>query len=203
MWRGDPSAPIPEQFTALIFDCDGTLVDTMPPHYVAWCRALEPHGFVLTHERFLALAGVPSLGTVEILAREQGIACDAAAIARAKDDLYRAGSHDAPAIEIVAAIARRERGRRKLAVASGNTTDIVEATLHGAHLDGLFDAIVGADQVVHGKPAPDIFLRAAALLSTSPDRCVVYEDAELGLQGARAAGMVAIDIRPFRATLGA
>jgi HAD superfamily hydrolase (TIGR01509 family) len=198
MWKADPTASIPPEYTALIFDCDGTLVDTMPAHYVAWCRALEPHGIALGHEQFLALAGKSTVATVELLAREQNVTCDAATIARAKDDLYRNGEHNAPAIEIVAAIARRERGRRKLAVASGNTTDIVHATLRGAGIHELFEVVIGADQVTRGKPAPDTFLLAAERLGAKPASCVVYEDADLGLQAARAAGMVAIDIRSFR-----
>ncbi len=188
---------LPERYTGLIFDCDGTLVDTMPAHYVAWNRALEPHGLVFEHPRFLALAGKSSVATVELLAREQGVTVDAVAVAHAKDELYRRGAHDNPPIEAVASIARREHGRRKLAVASGNTTDIVEATLRGAGLAHLFPVIVGADQVTRGKPAPDTFLRAAALLQLSPEHCAVFEDADLGLEAARAAGMLAVDIRPW------
>src|SRR5687768_1742962 len=109
MWTADPAAAIPAEYRALIFDCDGTLVDTMPAHYVAWCRALEPHGIVLSDAQFLALAGKSTVATVELLAREQNVSCDAAAVARAKDDLYRRGEHNAPPIEVVAAIARRER----------------------------------------------------------------------------------------------
>ncbi len=194
----DPTLPIPDAYDALIFDCDGTLVDTMPGHYVVWCEALATVSITLSHDRFHALAGVPSLATVETLAREQAVSCDAIAIAREKDRRYLAReatpSEDA-AIEVVVQIARREHGRKKLGVASGNVTNIVERTLRAAGIDGLFSVLVGADQVTHGKPAPDIFLRAASLLEVEPARCVVYDDADLGIRAAHAAGMAVVDVR--------
>lgn len=179
----------------LIFDCDGTLVDTMPAHFRAWRQALAPHGLLLSEEQFYALAGVPTVRVVEILAAEQRIEVDAVALGRAKDRLYLdLDDHGGP-IEKVVSIARAEKGRRKLAVASGNFTDLVRITLRSAGIEALFETVLGADQVKHGKPAPDIFLLAAERIAVPPSRCLVYEDADLGLQAAHAAGMRAVDIR--------
>ncbi len=188
----DPSA-----YDALIFDCDGTLVDTMPGHFVIWRDTLAPLGIALDETRFYALAGVSSVGTVEILAREHGVTVDAAAVARQKDRLYLAREATDRPIDVVVGIAREARGKKKLAVASGNVTSIVQRTLRGAGIDDLFEVVVGADQVAHGKPAPDLFLRAASLVGVTPARCVVLEDADLGIQAAHAAGMTAIDVRPW------
>ena len=188
---------IPHSIKALIFDCDGTLVDTMPAHYVAWCEALKPHGLTLTNERFYALAGVPTVTIVELLAREQGIECNAIAIATEKDQRYLEVDIECPPIEPVVEIARREYGRRKLAVASGNRSDIVRATLRGAEIEDLFEVVVGADHVARGKPAPDLFLHAAQLVSVKPFACLVFEDADLGLEAGRAAGMEVVDVRPW------
>lgn len=192
MFELDPGA-----YDALIFDCDGTLVDTMPGHYIIWREMLAGVGIALTHERFLALAGVSSVGTVEILAKEHGVTCDAVAIATEKDRRYLVRDATDRPIEIVVRIAREARGKKKLAVASGNVTTIVHRTLRGAGIDELFEVVVGADQVVHGKPAPDVFLRAASLLGVAPARCVVFEDADLGIRAAKAAGMGIIDVRPW------
>lgn len=188
----DPSA-----YDALIFDCDGTLVDTMPGHFVIWRDTLAPLGIPLDETRFYALAGVSSVGTVEILAREHGVTVDAASVAREKDRRYLAREATDRPIDVVVRIAREARGKKKLAVASGNVTSIVQRTLRGAGIDDLFEVVVGADQVAHGKPAPDLFLRAASLVGVAPARCVVLEDADLGIQAAHAAGMTAIDVRPW------
>lgn len=186
-----------DPYDALIFDCDGTLVDTMPGHFVIWKDTLAEHGIPLDEKRFYALAGVSSVGTVEILAREHGVTVDAAAIAIEKDRRYLAReASDAP-IGVVVRLAREAHGKKKLAVASGNVTAIVERTLRGAGIAELFEVVVGADQVAHGKPAPDLFLRAASLLDVAPARCVVLEDADLGLRAAHAAGMAAVDVRPW------
>lgn len=188
---------IPANITALIFDCDGTLVDTMPAHFAAWSDALKRYGIVLSEERFYALAGVPTTTIVEMLAREQGITCNAAKIAEEKDQRYLEVEIECPAIDVVVDIARENVGQRKMAVASGNRSDIVRATLRGADVEDLFDVVVGADHVAHGKPAPDLFLHAAKLLSTPPSQCMVFEDAALGLEAGRAAGMTVVDVRPW------
>jgi HAD superfamily hydrolase (TIGR01509 family) len=188
---------IPDSITALIFDCDGTLVDTMPAHYVAWCEALKPYGIAFPEHRFYALAGVPTAKIVEILAGEQGVKCDPLAVAEEKDQRYLEVEIECPPIEKVVAIARGQQGRRRMAVASGNRSDIVRASLRGADIEELFEVVVGADHVVRGKPAPDLFLHAASLLATPPEQCMVFEDGDLGLQAGRAAGMMVVDVRPW------
>lgn len=194
---------IPDHIEGLIFDCDGTLVDTMPAHYRSWCEALAPVGLVLSEERFYALAGVPTVDIVELLAREQGVSCDAAAVSLDKDLRYLALSQSGAGIESVIAIARREHGRRKLAVASGGRRKLVLSTLRGAGILELFPVIVTAEDVEHGKPAPDIFLCAASRIGVAPTRCAVFEDADLGLEAGRAAGMLTYDIRPWTHGTGA
>jgi beta-phosphoglucomutase-like phosphatase (HAD superfamily) len=186
---------IPPDIEGLIFDCDGTLVDTMPAHFRAWGEALAPHGLVLSEKQFYALAGVPTVRIVEILSTEQRVEVDPIAIGREKDQRYLdLDDHGGP-IEKVVSIARAEKGRRRLAVASGNFTELVRITLRSAGIEDLFEIVIGADRVKHGKPAPDMFLLAAEEIGVPPGRCLVYEDADLGLEAARAAGMRAVDIR--------
>ena len=197
LWPQDPDAPIPEQYQGLIFDCDGTIVDTMPVHYRAWCRALAPLGIAFPEERFYAFAGATSPTIVGTLAREQGIACDPVAVSRHKEDLYEASLGGLEPVHSVVAIARREKGWRKLAIASGGRKLAVRASLAVIHVEELFDAIVGMEDVAHGKPDPELFLRAAALIGVAPGNCLVYEDGDLGLEAARRAGMGWIDVRPW------
>ena len=196
-WPEDPNAPIPDRIKGLIFDCDGTVVDTMPVHYAAWCKALEKVRLHLAEDRFYSLAGATAHSITAMLAKEQGIACDPAAVAHDKEEIYEASLRDLVPIHSVVAIARRERGRRKLAIASGGRIRNVRESLVQIGIADLFDTMVGAEAVAHGKPAPDLFLKAAELIGVPPAACVVYEDGELGIEAARQAGMDCIDVRPW------
>ncbi len=160
-WPQHPEAPIPDRIQALIFDCDGTIVDTMPVHYAAWVKALTPHHLKFSEERFYSFAGAISSHIVAILAKEQGITCDPIQVAHEKEAIYEASLQNLEPIHSVVAIARREHGRRKLAVASGGRVRAVRESLSVIHVEQLFEVIVGAEDVAHGKPAPDLFLKAA------------------------------------------
>ncbi|MBN8615001.1 MAG: HAD-IA family hydrolase [Deltaproteobacteria bacterium] len=188
---------IPDDVDTLIFDCDGTLVDTMPVHFEVWTEVLNENGLALSEERFYELAGVSTRAIVALLAKEQGVTVDAEAVSRAKDRRFLERDSQGAPIDVVIAIARREQGRRRMAVASGNVTDVVRRTLRGAGIESLFEAVVGADQVSRSKPAPDVFLRAAELLGRTSSGCLVYEDGDLGIEAARAAGMRWVDVRPL------
>lgn len=196
-WLTDPTALIPDDVQGLIFDCDGTLIDTMPIHYIAWCAMLKEYGMVMDEKRFYSYAGWPTVKMIEALAKDQGVKCNPEELAHRKEQLYIERMAEAEPIQSVVAIARREHGRRKLAVASGGWQKLVRQSLKLAGIEELFDAVVGADDIVHGKPAPDVFLKAAQLIGVSPEKCIVYEDGEPGFVAARAAGMRLVDVRPW------
>jgi len=196
-WMTDPNAPLPDDVQALIFDCDGTLVDTMPIHYIAWCAMLKDYGLVMDEDRFYSYAGWPTIKMIEALAKEQGVKCNPEELAHRKEQLYIERMAEAEPIHSVIAIAQREKGKRKLAVASGGWQKLVRRSLFLVHIENLFETVVGADDVEHGKPAPDVFLKAAAILGVKPENCVVYEDGEPGFLAAKAAGMRLVDVRPW------
>lgn len=196
-WPKDHDAEIPPQIEALIFDCDGTLVDTMPLHFVAWTKTLEKHGMKLSEQRFYEFAGMPTAKIVEILAAEEGLRVSPDEIANEKEQMYLKSLPAVQKIHRVVDIAVREFGKRKLAVASGGHQKLVRQVLRTMELEQYFPVIIGADDVPHGKPAPDMFLKAAHDLGVKPENCVVYEDGELGFRAARAAGMQVIDVRPW------
>jgi len=196
-WPRDWDAEIPGWVKGLIFDCDGTVVDTMPVHYMAWCEALKGVGIHMPEATFYSFAGMTSVAMIRALSKEQGVACDAEAVAHEKERIYVASIANCEPVHSVVAIARRERGKRKLAVASGGWKRVVKETLTVVGVEDWFDAIVGADDVTHGKPAPDVFLLAAEKIGCAPGECVVYEDGELGFEAAKAAGMRSIDVRPW------
>ncbi len=196
-WPRDWDALIPQRFRGLIFDCDGTVVDTMPVHYMAWCKALAQVKLRFPEDRFYGFAGAPSVKIIEIIAQEQGVQCDAEALAHLKEKIYVESLENLEPIHSVVAIARREKGKRKLAVASGGWKRVVKESLTIVGVEDLFDAIVGADDVEHGKPAPDVFLKAAQLIGVPPAECIVYEDGDLGIEAAKRANMHVIDVRPW------
>lgn len=189
---------VPPHIEGLIFDCDGTIADTMPLHFKAWCAALREHDCDFPEAFFYELAGIPTPKIVEILNERHGYTMPVQETADCKESLFEELLPQITPIEPVIDIMNRYAGKLPMAVATGGTRSICTKTLEGLGLLGYFQYIVTADDVEHGKPAPDIFLEAARRISVPPHLCEAYEDAELGLQAARAAGMSAVDIRPMR-----
>jgi len=169
----------------------------MPLHFKAWVKAMAAVGITITEKQFYAFSGMPTVKIIETLAAEQHVACDVEAAAHAKERLFLENIESLEPVHSVMEIVQREHGRRKMAVASGGWNSVIKRSLGAVGLQDMFDAIVGADEVEHGKPAPDIFLEAARRLNLKPDECLVYEDGDLGIQAARAAGMQVIDVRPW------
>jgi HAD superfamily hydrolase (TIGR01509 family) len=180
---------------ALIFDCDGTLADTMPAHYRAWVDVLGRHGIPFPEERFYALAGTPTREIVRLLAADAGKTVDIPAVVRAKEEGFLVQIAEVVPIGRVVEIARAARGVHPMAVASGGQRRIVERTLAQIGVLDWFGALVTAEDTVRHKPDPDLFLEAARRLGVPPEICTVYEDADLGLEAARRAGMKGVDVR--------
>jgi beta-phosphoglucomutase family hydrolase len=179
----------------IIFDCDGTLADTMPLHWRAWQSVTRRHGIQFAENRFYALGGVPARHILKMLAEEQGLSIDPLAVAKEKEDAYLEDLARVGPIPKVVDIARAHHGKIPLAVASGGTRSVIERVLAHLGLIELFDAVVTSEDVLHQKPAPDIFLEAARRLGVPPALCRGYEDTDVGLEAIRAAGMEAIDVR--------
>jgi beta-phosphoglucomutase family hydrolase len=184
-------------YAALIFDCDGTLADTMPAHYMAWTTTMKRYGIDFTEQRFYALGGVPTKNIVAMLADEAGVALDVDAVAIEKEHAFHEYLHQVGRIDPVVAIAEAHRGKLPMAVATGTERWSVERVLDQIGIRDWFDFIACADEVAAPKPAPDVYLEAARRIGVDPARCCVYEDSDLGLEGARRAGMAAVDVRPM------
>lgn len=183
-------------FEAVIFDCDGTLVDSMPAHFDAWCDALATFGAggVFKEDVFFAMGGRPTKDIVVDLNAEYDLRLDPDAVALAKREAYLTKLAQVEFIDEVADFARSLRGTMPMAVASGGSRYVVEKTLKLMNCSDWFDEVVTADDVQNGKPAPDIFLKAADLMGVSPEKCLVLEDAPPGVIAAQAAGMRVITI---------
>jgi HAD superfamily hydrolase (TIGR01509 family) len=198
------------KYDGYIFDCDGTLADTMPLHYQAWSETLalklgRPSDF--TESMVYRFGGMPAREIVQRLNLDYGYGLDPDTFAHEKEMRFvELLPGIGPIPEVIEVLDKLPRDA-KIAVASGGLTDIVRDTLLFLKLKvGPAEKIkflVGSDQVKHGKPNPELFLRAAELLDVEPKRCLVFEDAEPGFAAARAAGMDFIDVRPFRGTISA
>jgi beta-phosphoglucomutase-like phosphatase (HAD superfamily) len=179
----------------LIFDCDGTLADTMPLHWRAWQTVTRRHDLHFPEERFYALGGVPTRHILQMLSQEQGRALDHLAVAHEKEAEYLPLIAQVEPVNVVVGIAREHHGKLPMAVASGGTRKIITQVLEHLSIANLFNAIVTSEDITHQKPAPDIFLEAARRIGVPARKCRAYEDTELGLQAIRAAGMEAVDVR--------
>ncbi len=178
-------------YDAVIFDLDGTLVDSMPAHFAAWCEALSKHDApnVFPEDVFYALGGRPTKDIVTELNGECGLKLDAEEVAMDKREAFLRNIGQVAIIDEVVGFARSLRGKMPMAVATGGTRIVAEKTLQAVGLSDLFDEVVTASDVVCGKPAPDIYLEVADRLEVAPARCLVFEDAPAGLMAAQSAGM--------------
>lgn len=188
----------PPTTRALIFDCDGTLADTMPVHHRAWQGMLADYGMSFPEPRFYALAGMPTPQIIRLLADEQGVVlADMEAMLADKEQRYVATIDEVRPIEPVFELASRSRGVLPMAVASGGHRWVVSQTLKAIGVSDWFETVVAAEDTDRHKPEPDVFLEAARRLAVEPSECVVFEDGDLGLEAAARAGMPAIDIRTW------
>jgi beta-phosphoglucomutase family hydrolase len=184
-------------FAAIIFDCDGTLADTMPSHYQAWATILDRYALSMSEDRFYELGGWPTAKVAELLAHESGRSIDVAQLSHEKESLFHDSLHLVRPIEPVVEIVRQYRGRLPMAVATGAVRSVCERILAHIGVADAFQTIVSSEDVRHHKPAPDIFLEAARRLGVDPRQCRVYEDTDPGIEAARRAGMEYIDVRDF------
>jgi len=183
-------------FQAYIFDCDGTLVDSMPLHYIAWVESLKQHDapFEFTEEVFYAHAGIKEQDVVKILNAQYGTNIDPVSVDELKMEIFSKRIPEVQPVRPVAEFAKSLAGRFPMAVASGSEEPTVRGCLEATGLIHLFETIITPKLVKHGKPAPDMFLLAAERMGIAPSECLVLEDGNSGLEAAKAAGMQAVFI---------
>jgi beta-phosphoglucomutase family hydrolase len=181
-------------FAAYLFDCDGTIVDSMPLHYVAWKSALAEWNCDYDEKLFYAWGGKPVLKIIADLNEMHGLNMPVAELAARKEALYHAALPQLKAVPPVLEQVLAQHGRIPLAVVSGSRRDSVVGSLTALGLLDKFDTLVCAEDYTHGKPAPDCFLLAAKRLNVEPSACLVFEDTDLGIEAATAAGMASVRV---------
>jgi beta-phosphoglucomutase family hydrolase len=181
-------------FRAYLFDCDGTIVDSMPLHYIAWKSALAEWGCAFDEKLFYSWGGKPVDEIISTLNRMNGLNMPVEAVGQRKENLYFDLLPQLKAIPEVVEHIDAQHGRIPFAVVSGGRRSSVVRSLTTLNLLDKFDTIVGADDYTNSKPAPDAFLLAAARLGVAPQDCLVFEDTDLGIQAATAAGMASVKV---------
>lgn len=189
---------LPEgSFKAYLFDCDGTIVDSMPVHYRAWKQALGEWNCVFEEKLFYKWGGRPMPDIISTLNRDQGLNMPIDAVSRRREELYFEMLSQVKAIPEVRALVEAEYGRIPFAIVSGSTREAVTASLEALHLLERFETIICADDYAKGKPDPEGFLLAAERLGVAPRECLVFEDTDMGIQAATAAGMASVRIPSY------
>jgi HAD superfamily hydrolase (TIGR01509 family) len=187
--------PPKKRYAGYIFDCDGTLADSMPVHYRAWADTVQKYGGQIPEELFYSLGGWPSRKMVELLNERFGSSLDPETIANEKEQLYVQRIDTIRPILEVADFAREVAAFAKVSVASGGILPVVTKTLAAVGFENFFPIIVTSEQVKHGKPFPDMFLEAASRMGVEPSDCLVLEDSPAGFEAAISAGMDYVVVR--------
>ena len=181
----------------VVFDCDGTLVDSEPLAGEAWRRTLAPYGYAVTDEDLAACLGVPYARTHAYLSERAAIPDAPTLWPQLRRELFALiDARLEPFADAVEALAELRARGVPVAVASSSVRERLDHTLASAGLE--FAVSIAGDEVAHGKPAPDMFLTAAARLGVAPARCVVVEDSPPGVAAGRAAGMPTLAVRRVR-----
>jgi HAD superfamily hydrolase (TIGR01509 family) len=186
----------PGSFSAYLFDCDGTITDSMPLHYIAWTRALGRWKCTFDEELFYALGGMPTDQIVRLLNERQGLCMPVEAVTQQKEEEF---FELLPRLKVVPEVLEHieaQHGRIPLGVVSGGTREAVRASLESLKLLDRFDTLVCSEDYAKAKPHPEAYLLAAARLQVSPEACLVFEDTDMGIQAATAAGMASVKVPP-------
>jgi HAD superfamily hydrolase (TIGR01509 family) len=186
----------PGSFKAYLFDCDGTIADSMPLHYVAWNRALSEWNCEFSQDLFYAWGGMPVSGIITALNERHGLSMPVEDVSKRKEEFYLEILPQLKAVPEVLEHIELSHGRIPLAVVSGSTRDSVTASLDSLKLLDRFDTLVCAGDYQRSKPDPEAFLIAAARLGMAPGSCLVFEDTDMGIQAATAAGMASVKVPP-------
>ncbi len=182
---------------AFIFDIDGTLADTMTLHYQAWHEVALKAGFYFSKEEFLTFAGVPTFKIVKILNERHHLALDDSII-NDKEKAFEKRISFVKPIEPIVQIARAYKGKIPMSLGTGGIRYHADIIIKAIGLEGFFEIpTVSAEDVINHKPFPDTFLECARRMNVDPKDCLVFEDGELGLESARRAGMMLVDVRPY------
>jgi beta-phosphoglucomutase-like phosphatase (HAD superfamily) len=183
----------------LIFDLDGTLVDSMPMHFEGWKKACERFGAFIDPAFLRYHTGSPGWAIAQAIIDNSGLKGKVTPeqIMKIKLEEFFKNQHLIKPIEPVADIVRKYYGKLPMAIGTGGHREAVERTLEVTDMRRYFDIIVTSNDVLKHKPHPDTFLKCADIMNIEPGFIEVFEDGDLGIEAAMRAGMKATDVRSW------
>lgn len=190
--------PVPKGVKGLIFDLDGTILDSMPLHHDGYNHALAPYGINYPKEIFESRGGIPTKDTMRMIEKDYGIQNFDLDQALESKRLFVEGNLDRiqiinPVFEII----KDYNGKLPMAVGTGSNRKVVDELFERFSLGQYIKHVVTATEVTHFKPHPETFLKCAQLIGVDPVNCVVFEDGKPGMQAAETAGMQVIDVTKY------
>ena len=177
------------RYQAIIFDMDGTLIDSMPSHNLAWQQTCAQYGYPFDDSYMHSLGGVPTEQTVVLLNEKYGLSHDVRTVAQTKRQRWEQLELAPAIIPATVAVLRHYHGVLKLGIGTGAERPHALKMLQQTALLPLVQTLVTACDVTHGKPDPETFLTVARQLGVAPQYCVVFEDTGIGQLAAQRAGM--------------
>lgn len=177
------------RYKGIVFDMDGTLIDSMGAHSKAWRHACEEYAYPFDEEYLHNLGGVPTRNIVMLLNEKHGLNHDPDAVTKAKNLAFLELKDSPIVIEDTFQVMQRYKGKLKMGVGTGSERNNAIQMLSDTGLLEYLETVVTASDVTHGKPHGETFITVATNMGLQPNECVVFEDTEVGRQAAQNAGM--------------
>jgi beta-phosphoglucomutase family hydrolase len=188
---------IPQQAKALIFDLDGTIANTMPNHFKSWRKAVLPYGVDFNAELFMQLTGMPRRATIEKLNEMFGTNMNPIEVGKVKETHFKTFVDLTEEISVVTDVIRKYHTILPMSIGTGSTNKGAKKTLEVIKMGSYFDIVITSDDILKHKPHPETFLKCAELMGVKPQDCVVFEDGILGMNAAKEAGIMVIDVNNY------
>ena len=188
---------ISQNTKGLIFDLDGTIANTMQHHFTAWRTAVLPYGIDFNANLFMSLTGMPRTATIVKLNELFGTTMNSEEVGIIKSTHFKMLVDLTEEISVVADFIRKYHTILPMSVGTGSTRSGAKKTLEIVKMNHYFDIVITSDDIVNPKPHPETFLKCAELMGVHPNDCVVFEDGILGIQAAKEAGMMVIDVNDY------
>ncbi len=188
---------IPKQAKGLIFDLDGTIANTMQHHFESWRQAVSPFGIDFTADLFKSLTGKPAKATIIRLNEMFGTTMDSVKVSHFKNEHFKTLVNSTVEISIIADVVRKYHTILPMSIGTGSSKKGAEKTLEVIKMNHFFDIVITADDISNPKPHPETFLKCADLMGINPRDCIVFEDGILGIQAAKQAEMMVVDVNDY------